>query len=333
MIVVIGASGFIGTYLVDELVGGGREVFATGYNNINAEYYANRGIPFAQVDISRREDLGRLPKKNIEAVVLLSGQLPANMSGYDPHRYIDVNITGTLNVLEYCRANNIKKIVFTSSHSDVAGHWDSVQPIPENAARAITFTGDHAVYVITKIAAVDLVEHYRQQYGIQGITFRLPAVYGHGPHTEVYVNGKPAVPGFTVFLQKAMAGEPIEIWGDPKVGRDFVYVKDVVGAFLGAIDSDRAQGLYNIASGVITSLEDEVRGIIEVFSPSDRRSTIRYRPEKSIAAGYAYVYDISKTKRDLGYEVRYPFMEMLRDFKKEMEGHRFEHLIRRERKV
>ncbi len=333
MIVVIGASGFIGTYLVDELVARGREVFVTGHDNLNVEYYAQRQIPFSKVDITRREDFDRLPKENIEAVVLLSGQLPANMAGYDPQRYIDVNITGTLNTLEYCRTNKAKKIIFTSSHSDVARHWGTARLITEEEIRAINFTGDHAVYIITKIAATDLVEHYHQEYGIQGITFRLPAVYGHGPHTEVYVNGKPAVPGFTVFMQKAMVGEPIEIWGDPGIGRDFVYVKDVVGAFLGAIDSEQAHGLYNIASGVVTSLEEEVRGIVEIFSPSDRRSMIRYCPEKSIAPGYAYVYDIRKTKRDLGYEVRYPFMEMLRDFKKEMEGHRFEHLRRREHKV
>ena len=300
MIVVIGASSFIGTYLVDELVAQGRNAFATAYRNPNGAYFADRRIPFAQVDISRWEDFDKLPKSDIDAVVLLASQLPANEANYDPRRHVDVNVTGTLNTLEYCRLNKAKKIIFASSHSDVAGLWGCGRPITEKDPRTIIYTGDHAVYVITKIAAMDLVEHYHQSYGVQGISFRLPAVYGYGPHTEIYVNGKPSIPGFTVFLQKAMAGEPIEIWGDPHVGRDMVYVKDVVGAFVGAIDSPQAHGLYNIASGTVTSLDEEVHAIIEVFSPPTHHSSIAYRADKPSAANYAYVYEIGKRNAILG---------------------------------
>ncbi len=78
MIVVIGASSFIGTYLVDELIAQGREVFATGHSNLNKEYFANRQIKFAQVNITRQQDLEKLPKENIDAVVMLASLLPAN---------------------------------------------------------------------------------------------------------------------------------------------------------------------------------------------------------------------------------------------------------------
>jgi len=274
----------------------------------------------------------KLPASGVEAAVVLAGHLPANDSNYDPRRYIDVNITGVLNVLEYCRLTKVRKIILASSHSDVAGIWACGRPITEEDPRSIVYTGDHAVYIITKIAAMDLVEHYSQSYGIQGISFRLPAVYGYGPHTEVYADGRPIVPGFTAFIRKAIAGEPIEIWGDPHVGRDMVYVKDVVSAFVGALDSGTAHGLYNIASGSITSLEDEVRGIVEVFSPRDHRSEVRYRPDKPTAKNYAYLYDICKARRDFGYEVRYPLMRMLEDYKEEMNGRRFQHLICREHK-
>lgn len=331
MIVVIGASSFIGTYLVDELVAQGRSIFATGYRNLNEQYYVNKEIPFASVDISKEVNLQKLPRGDIEAVILLAGLMPADVTDYDPRRYVEVNITGTLNVLEYCRRNNAKKIIFTSSHSDVAGLWDCGRPITEKDPRTIIYTGDHAVYVISKIAAVDLVEHYRQAYGLQGISFRLPAVYGFGPHTEIYQDGKPVMRGFSTFIHKAILGDSIEIWGDCRRGRDLVYVKDVVGAFIGAIESDKAHGLYNIATGAVTSLDEEVKGIIEVFSPPDRRSKIIYRPEKPDMP-YAYLYDISKAKQDLGYEVRYPYTRMLQDIKHEMACQRFAHLIRREKK-
>lgn len=331
MIIVIGASSFIGTYLVDELIAQGRKVFATGYSNLNQEYYASQGIQFAQVNIAQKQDLARLPKENIDAVILLASLLPANDVERDPQRYVDVNVSGVLNVLEYCRINRAKKIVFASSHSDVAGLWDCNRPITEEDPCGIIYTGDHAVYIITKIAAVNLVEHYHQAHGITGISFRLPAVYGSGPHTKIYVDGKPWVPGFTTFIRKAMAGDTIEIWGDSSRGRDLVYVKDVVGAFIGAIDSVTAHGLYNIASGVRTSLDEEVKGIIEVFSPPEHRSSIRYRPDKPDMP-YAYLYDISKARQDLKYEVRYPLMRMLHDFKQEMISQRFAHLTRRGKK-
>ena len=331
MIVVIGASSFIGTYLVDELSALGREVFATAYSNPNTEYFAGRRVKFTQVNIAKQQELEKLPRENIEAVVLLASMMPVNDDGCAPQQYVDVNVTGTLNVLEYCRINKVRKIVYGSSHFDVAGLWDCGRPITEQDERTIIYTDDHAVYIITKIAAMNLVEHYHQAHGVTGISFRFPGVYGFGPHTEIYIDGKVRAPRFTVFIRNAIAGAPIEIWGDPSRGHDFVYVKDVAGAIVGAIDSPKAHGLYNIASGVRTSIDEEVKGIVEVFSSPTRRSEIRYRPDKPNIPN-TYLYDVSKAKRDFGYTVHYPFMKMLEDIKHEMACKRFPHLISREKK-
>jgi UDP-glucose 4-epimerase len=331
MIVVIGASSFIGTYLVDELYNQGREVFATGFSNRNNEYFANKRIPYAQVDISKQADFEKLPQENVEAVVLMASTLPVNDNGFRPQQYIEVNALGALNVLEYCRIHKVKKIIYGTSHFDVYGLWDNGRAITEEDDRTINFADDHAVYIISKIAAVNLVEHYHQAYGIAGITFRLPGVYGYGPHSEIYLNGKVQVPRFTLFIRNAIAGDPIEVWGDPSRGHDFVYVKDVVGAVIGAIESKSAHGLYNIASGIRTPIDNEVKGIVEVFSSPERRSEIRYRTDKPNIP-FTYLYDISKAKRDFDYAVNYPFMKMLQDIKKEMELRRFEHLISREKK-
>jgi UDP-glucose 4-epimerase len=330
MIVVLGASGFIGTYLVDELASTGREVFATGWSNLPREYYTSRKIACAQVDVTCATDFDQLPQENLEAVVLCAAHLPANVQDFAPQRYVDINVTGTIHALEYCRRVRARKVILASSHSDVAQLWNIGRPITEEDQRAVVYTGDHAVYIITKIAAMDLVEHYSQQYGIPGIVFRLPAVYGYGPHSEIYVDGKPCVPGFETILRRAMAGERIEIWGDPTKGRDLVYVKDVAHAFVLAIDSQKAHGLYNIASGVRTPLEEEVRGIIEVFSPPGLSPLVTYRPGKP--NNMTYLYDIRKAQRDFGYLVQYPYRRMLEDYKREMEAKRFPHLVRREKK-
>ncbi|MCK4830577.1 NAD(P)-dependent oxidoreductase, partial [bacterium] len=122
VIVVIGATGTLGTYFVDELVDKGYRVFATGRRNVKEDYYAAKGVRCALLDITEKEHLGTLPMKDIQAVVQIAGSMPSRMVGYDPQKYIDVNITGTLNVLEYCCKAHVKKFVFTQSHSDVAGY-------------------------------------------------------------------------------------------------------------------------------------------------------------------------------------------------------------------
>jgi UDP-glucose 4-epimerase len=319
MIIVIGASGDIGTYLVDELVSQKRDVFVTTLKHRSEHFYKNRHVLYAKLDISKENNFENLPKRDIEAVILLAGLLPANLTEYDPKyykEYINVNIQGTLNVLEYCRKNNAKKIIFANSHSDVYGLWNCGRAITEEDRRQINYTGDHAVYIISKITAMDLIEHYHQEYGVQGISLRLPAVYAYSPRTGLYINGKFIKAGINIFIEKAMASEPIEIWGNPKKGKDLVYVKDVVNAFIGAVDSKNAHGLYNVATGISTTLEDEVKGIIEVFSPVGYPSEIFYNPQKPDTL--SYLYDISRAQRDLGYTVKYPFKKMLEDLKLEM---------------
>jgi UDP-glucose 4-epimerase len=320
MIVVIGASSSTGVYLIDELLAQKREVFATSRTRYDETYYRAKGVGYANLDLANEADFEKLPKRDIESVILLAGLLPANLTEYDPKyykTYVDVNVRGTVNVLEYCRKYKAKKIIFASSHSDVSGLWNCGRAITEEDPRTINFKGDHAVYIITKLAAIDLVEHYHQEYGVSGISFRFPAIYGYHSRVGMVVGGKFVKAGFNLFIEKAMKADPIEIWGNPKKGKDIVYVKDVAQAFIKATDSDKPHGLYNIATGVTTTLDEEVKGIIDVFSPPGRRSTISYNPNKPDTL--SYLYDINKAKRDFGYEVKYPFRKLLEDYKMEME--------------
>ena len=332
MIIVIGATGFIGTYLIDQLVKEGVDVLACGRSKAGEEYYKNIGVPFMRLDITKEEDFNKLPTNDVKAVVLLAALLPANVKSYNPTNYINVNIIGTANVLEYCRKNGINKIVSTTTYADVQRLWDKDKPIRETANRSFRFTGDHAMYVISKNASTDIIEHYSQEYEIQGIVFRLPPVYGYGPHSEIYVDGKYYKSGFQIFIEKATKGEPIELWGDSSVTRDIVYVKDVVSAFISAVKSNKARGLYNIASGVPLSLDEQVKITIKVFSPKENPSKIVYRPDKKNAST-SYIFDIIKAKKDFGYKPNFvPFEKMLIDIKKEMESERFNFLVESRRK-
>ena len=317
MIVVTGAFGFIGVYLVDALREAGVEVLATARRDEAAGYFARRGVRFQQLDITSEADFEKLPRSGVEGVVHLAGLLPANVRECRPHDYVSVNVLGTLNVLDYCRAAGVPRLIATTSYADVQNSWRTSPPVPSDEPRDFKLTGDHAVYVITKNAATDAILHASTEQGLLGSVFRLPPVYGYGPHLAIYVDGKLYKTGFERFVEKARAGEPIEVWGDPAAVRDIVYVKDVVQAFAKALASDRARGVYNISSGRGITLGEQARAIVDVFSPPDGpRSEIVFRPEQPSGIT-PYVFDISKPARDFGYSPEYDFRAMMRDYREE----------------
>ena len=123
--------------------------------------------------------------------------------------------------------------------------------------------------------------------------------------------------GYRRLIYQAMRGEDIEIWGDPERMRDMVYVKDCTQIISLCFDVEDAEsGVYNVGTGIGTTLKEQIKGIIDVFSPADHPSAIHYRPEKNDAP--QYIFDISKTKKNLGYQPHYSYIEYLKDFKKEM---------------
>lgn len=330
MIIVFGASGFIGTYLIDYLIANKFDTMPTDIDCEVKSYYEKQGIPFMSLDVTNEKEFDKLPKSGVDAVINLACVQPANVSKeeYDARKYVEVNIIGTLNILEFCKKTSVPRIIQTSSQRVIQGLWKEGKPIPEEINKAIKYTGEYAMFSISEGTAEDCVEHYRQQYGMKGIVFRLPPVYGYGPHTAIFKNGKPVLTGFKIFIENAIAGKPLEAWGDCEKGRDIIYVKDVVSAIILALKSKDASGLYNIASGRSLSLTEEVETIIKVFSPRSHASKIIYRPDK-VNSIEPFLCDISRAKRELGWTPKYSFEEMLVDYKKEEESGRFKFLLER----
>ncbi len=327
-ILVFGSSGFIGTYLIDQLLNQDYEVVASDITDIGQEYYANKQIPYLKIDITKKGEFEKLEKISYDAVIHLAAAQPANIaeSQYDPRNYIDVNVVGTLNILEFCRTSQVKKIIYASSHRNTEGLWKANKAIREEDGRAIKYNGEYAMFSIAESCAQDCVTHYQAQYGLKGIIFRLPPVYGYGPHTEIFKDGKPIKTGFQLFIEKAIASQPLEVWGDSQVGRDIIYIKDVVSAFVIAIKSPDASGLYNITSGQYLTLRRQAELIAETFWGSSTVPEIVEFPEKSNGMD-AFLYDNSKAKRELGWSPEYSFKEMLLDYKKEFDLKRYEYLV------
>ncbi len=332
MILVFGAAGFIGTYLIDELLKRNYQVIASDISDIGESYYKDLNIPYVSVDITAKSSFEKLQYKHIEAVIHLAAVQPANVSEkkYDPVDYINVNTIGTLNILDFCKRVGVERLIYASSHRNTQGFWTMDEPICEEDGRSLKYSGEYTMFSISESAAQDCVEYYQKQYGLKGIIFRLPPVYGYGPHTEIFKDGKPIKTGFQIFIERAVACRPIEIWGDSSKGRDIIYVKDVVSAFIKALNSDKAHGLYNIASGNYLTLREEAETIAEVFWGNDSEPEIIERPELFNSID-TFLYGINKAKNDLGWSPQYNFKEMLIDYKKEEESKRFSYLVEKRR--
>lgn len=331
MIIVIGATGFIGMYTVEQLLRSGKQVVATGRNRLLGSQLEKMGASFVSLDITKPVEFEKLPQEGVEGVIMLAGLLPANADAdldqkENAAEYFEVNVIGLINVLEWCRSHGVRKVISSCSYSDVSGAWGKGYAITEDEPRSFRFTGDHAVYVISKNAANDVMEYYNQQHGMQCACFRFPPVYGVGPHGTILVNGKPYKSGIQTFIEKAQAGEDIELWGDPHISRDIIYVKDVARAYVLALESDDTYGLYNMTSGVGLDLEDQARAVIEVFG-SDRGSSIAYRPDMPNHTP-SFLYSMEKAKRDFGFTPEYTdYRTMMEDYKREMESGRFDTLV------
>ncbi|MBQ9518729.1 MAG: NAD(P)-dependent oxidoreductase, partial [Firmicutes bacterium] len=195
MYIIIGATGFIGFYTVEKFLAEGERVIAAGRNKKLGKALENMGAEFTKLDITNKDDFAKLPTQDVDGVILLAGLLPANVKvdiNVDDvvDKYFDVNVNGTVNVLEYCRKNGIKKLISATSYSEVAGAWKKGYAIKETEPRNFFFTGDHAAYIISRNAACDVMRYYNEQHGMQCAWFRFPPVYGVGPHSVIYVNGK-----------------------------------------------------------------------------------------------------------------------------------------------
>lgn len=318
-IVVFGASGDTGKYFVryflDHYAGNEYQIIATGTRETS--YFEQLGVPYFRVDITNKGDFSKLPK-DIYAVVDLAGAMPARMRGYNPYKYIDVNITGNLNILEYCRENAVDRILFAQSFGDIKDYGEKNPILTVDLPRKYSFTSDHTIYVMSKNFAVDMIENYHQMYGMKRFIFRLPTIYLYSPVDTFYVDGVQRKIGYRMLIDRAKAGDPIEVWGDPSRVKDMVYVKDFCQMLYKALFVDRLCGYYNVGTGVGTSLLDQIKGIIKVFSEGDRKSDIVMRPDKPNAP--QYIMDITPAMEELGYKPQYNYLDMLWDFKKEMQN-------------
>jgi UDP-glucose 4-epimerase len=247
---VTGGAGFIGSTLVDRLLAEGHAVdviddLSSGSLKNLSESRADRShrLTFHQLDIRQPGVVDLIARRAPDVVFHLAAQADVRVSVARPAFDAEVNVIGSLNVLEGARAAGSRKVVFASSGGTIYGDPDpSELPIKESHAL-------HPVspYGVAKKAVGDYLHAYRELYAIEYTALALANVYGprQDPHGEAGV--------VAIFAGQLLAGQPCTIFGTGEQTRDFVFVDDVVDAFVRA--ADKGSGLLcNIGTGVETSV-------------------------------------------------------------------------------
>lgn len=325
-VLVFGASGETGRYFVDYFLEHDNkhefELIAIGNRKTTffEEYFH---IPYIQMNIVNKEDYARLPKEDVYAVVDLAGYMPARSDGDYVEKMLNVNLIGTMNILNYCVEVGADRILFAQSFGDILPHAANYPTLTVNLPRTFSMNTDHTVYLIAKCAAVDLIEYYHQHYGLRSFIFRLPTVYLYAKDRFFYRDGEKTTLWYRVLIDKAIAGDDMELWGDPTKVKDMVYVKDFAQLlYLGTI-VDRDHGFYNVGTGVGTSLKEQFEVMADVLG-GEKKSKISYRPDMPSTG--EYIMDINPAIKELGYKPQYDYKRFLLDYKKEMELGRFDTL-------
>lgn len=319
-IIIFGATGTVGAYTSIYLKKNNYNVIAIGKRESDNGFFKKNGIDYYSVDIANKDTFSKLPINDIDIVIHLAGVMPATMAGYNPQIYIDSVMTGTLNVLDYCLKAGVSKIIFSHSRAD-SNYLMGNKPIPSDIVKKFPLKGDHSVYTICKNASVDLIEHYYHQYGLKRFILRLPTIYAYHPNPYFFVNGERKFIGYRLLIEQAKKGGGIEIWGNPNKAKEIVYINDLLQIVEKCIESSIDGGMYNVGRGVPVTLEEQILGIVDVFCDKNNRSKIIYKPD--MPDGREYINDISKTKRDLGYEPKYNYYDLLIEYKKYMEEEPF----------
>lgn len=295
---VIGGSGFIGRNLVTSLMmHPARRAIRAVVNKFPTDLFNN--LPSVEVRTARLEDASSLAQaiEGSDVVYhLASGTIPST-SNADMRRDIEVNLSGSLNLLDACLQAGVQRIVYISSGGTVYGRLNQV-PVPESHP-----TFPICSYGIVKLAVERYLHLYNALYSLDYTVLRLSNPYGQFQSS----NGlQGAVP---VFISKLLRREPIEIWGDGSVVRDFLHVDDVVRALHLAAQMPKGEcGIYNVGSGRGTSLNELLEMLARV---SDLPIATVYSPGRNYDVPRS-VLDVSKIRADLGWQPQLNLEEGLR---------------------
>jgi len=298
---VTGGAGFIGSHIADRLIEEGYRVVIIDNESTGLRENVNPKAIYLLGDITRLEDLARAFSYGINVVFHIAGQASTIRSFDNPIDDLMVNVVGTINVLKMCLKYRVSRLMYASSMT-VYGHPTKI-PTPETEpCKPISYYG------ITKYAAERYVhataERVDLDFEFRVTSFRMFNVYGERQSLENPYQGV-----VSIFIANILNGEPITIHSDGEQSRDFVYIQDVVDAWMAALDNEMAYGeVFNLGTGKLRSINELVDVTLAAFDHSRASYPVQYAPvrpgdQRHMAA------DITKASWILGWRPRVAFEE------------------------
>jgi UDP-glucose 4-epimerase len=282
---VTGGAGFIGSHLVDRLLGEGRKVrvldsFVVGKRSNLAQHQGNPALEIVECDVA---DAAKVMAAcaGVERIFHLAARADVVPSMQQPEAYFRANVDGTFAVLEAARAHRVNRLVYVAS-SSCYGIPD-VYPTPEKTAADARYP-----YALTKYIGEQLVMHWAEVYKLPCVSVRFFNVYGPRARTSGTYGAV-----FGVFLAQMLSNKPLTIVGDGNQTRDFTFVSDAVDALLRVAESNKAGEIFNVGSGKPVSVNELVQLLGN--PPSVHIPKRPGEPDCTWA-------DISKIRAELGWE-------------------------------
>lgn len=285
-VIVTGGAGFIGSHIVEYWVSQNAEVHVI--DNLRSGFLSNIEI-FPEVKFHlgsvTNRDLVFEVLKDADYVHHLAALVSVPESILKPEECFDINVNGTINILDAAKEFGVKKVVLSSS---AAVYGDN----PGSPKRINMQPQPKTPYATTKLEGEKLLQEYHEKYELGTISLRYFNVYG--PRQDPKSQYAAAIP---IFISKALKNEPIIIYGEGEQTRDFIFVKDVVKANILAATNEKVSGVFNVAIGKATSINQIA---IEIISLLKSKSKIEYQPERIGDIKHSLA-SIEETKNELGF--------------------------------
>lgn len=302
-VLVTGGAGFIGSHTLDALRARGDETaLLDDFNDfydpaIKRATAAATGARIFEADLRDRSAVRQAVRAFApEAIVHLAARAGVRPSIENPRLYVEVNLTGTLNLLDEAVAAGAKRIVFASS-SSVYGNNPKVPFAETDALESII-----SPYAVTKLAGENLCRIHAQLHGLSLTALRFFTVYGPRQRPDLAISK---------FVRNVSAGRPIELYGDGSSSRDYTYVGDITDGVLAALD--RLQPgfrVYNLGGEHPVTLSDLVAAVERVVG---RRADIRRLPAQPGDVERTWA-DVSLARAELGYSPRVTLEDGIRRY-------------------